>query len=76
VTSPGVAKVSVGRTYDRLQFISMSSVSVTAGSAASQVMADGGKNTFAAAVEPIRVAGGAGADARAILTIHKSLHRP
>jgi ribosome-associated protein YbcJ (S4-like RNA binding protein) len=62
LTAPGVAKVTLGVTSDKLVFAAMSSISLTAGSAAATVVADGGKNTFTAGKGALDVKGGAGAD--------------
>jgi hypothetical protein len=75
LTAPGVAKVTLGITAEKLSFASMSSISLTVGSAAATVLADGGKNAFAAGKGALDVTGGPGASAyyyhsgNALLTI-------
>jgi hypothetical protein len=75
LTAPGVAKVTLGITAEKLSFASMSSISLTAGSAAATVLADGGTNTFTAGKGALDVTGGPGANSyiyhtgNALLTI-------
>ncbi|MGD0108660.1 MAG: hypothetical protein ABSC06_32165, partial [Rhodopila sp.] len=62
LSAPGVATVTLGTTADQLAFVAMSSISLTAGSAAATVVADGGNNTFTAGPGTLDVTGGTGAD--------------
>jgi hypothetical protein len=62
LSAPGVAEVTLGSRSDTLNFVGMSSVTLTAGSAASTVTADGGNNVFTAGAGALDVTGGTGAD--------------
>jgi len=62
LSAPGVAKVTLGIAAEKLTFASMSSILLTAGSAAAIVLADGGMNTFTAGKGALDVTGGPGAD--------------
>jgi hypothetical protein len=60
LTAPGVAQVTLGSLSDTLQFLGMSSINLTAGSATATVLADGGTNTFNAGHGALEVSGGSG----------------
>ena len=75
LTAPGIANIALGTSATSLKFISMSKINLTAGSATSTVVADGGANVFTAGKAALMVTGGAGADSyvyhtgNALLTI-------
>jgi hypothetical protein len=62
LTAPGVAEVTLGGRSDTLNFVGLSGVTLTAGSAAATATADGGTNAFTAGAGALDVTGGAGAD--------------
>jgi Ca-dependent carbohydrate-binding module xylan-binding len=62
LTAPGVASVVLGSTADTMHFIGMSKIALTAGSAASTVVASGGANTITAGKGALNFTGGTGAD--------------
>lgn len=62
LTAPGVAKVALGATADKLQFLGMSSVSVTGGSAAATLTVDGGLDTFTGGQGKLTITGGVSGD--------------
>ena len=63
LTSPGVANVTMGATSDSLSFIGMKGITLTAGSAATTVTANGGSNSFTSGKASLVVTGGPGPNA-------------
>jgi hypothetical protein len=63
LTQGNNAQVTLGAGNDTLQFVGMSSVTLTSGSGYAVVQADGGNNQFTAGSGTLDVTGGAGADA-------------
>jgi len=62
MTAPGVTRVSLGWTPDRIQFVGTSSVSLTGGTASVSVVDTGGNNTFTGAYGSLAITGGVGSD--------------
>jgi len=60
--APGVANVVLGATATTMEFINMSAITLTAGSAPATIVADGGSHTFISGKGALTVTGGAGAD--------------
>jgi outer membrane biosynthesis protein TonB len=76
IAAPGTANVTLGTISTSLAFTGMNSFSVTAGSAAASVTANGGTDKFTAGSGALTVKGGPGADAyfyasgNALLTVN------
>jgi len=62
LTAPGVAKVTLGSTADKMQFVGLSSVTLAGGSAAATVTVDGGGDKFTGGTGKLTITGGVGAD--------------
>ena len=62
LTAPGTAQVYLGGTAQSLNFVGMTGIDLTAGSASATVKSDGGTNTFTAGGGTLDVTGGRGAD--------------
>ncbi len=60
LTAPGVASVTVGSTKTTIAFVAMTSVAVTAGTAASTITLDGGSGIFTAGRAAMDITGGPG----------------
>ena len=63
LTAPGVAAVTLGTTAVTLKFTTLSAVTLTGGTAAATITADGGTNIFTGGTGALVITSGVGADA-------------